>query len=168
MSGVVRGAGFVLPCALMCVALLFGCKKTGERGETLFSSEGAAALESADKKNSTKIDIDLTKMNYNMASAQIFNMMIETERYLGKRVRLSGKFYSAFDENNGMRHYSVLMWDATACCQTGLQFLFPDAKSYPDDFPAEMADVTLTGILSLKELNGMDYLYIDCESLLPL
>lgn len=146
-----------------------GCQKKQNNGITLvplndckdasedFDSATACPLEIK------KIDVDLSMLNYNIASAQIFNMLIETDSYLGKTVRIKGQFFSTYDEENKMRHYSVLIWDATACCQTGLQFIPRGNPVYPDDFPEEMADMEVTGILRMKLLNGMDYLYIDCE-----
>ena len=146
-----------------------GCQKKLNNGITLvplndykdagedFDSATAGPLEIK------KIDVDLSMLNFNIASAQIFNMLIETDSYLGKTVRIKGQFFSTYDEENKMRHYSVLIWDATACCQTGLQFIPRGNPVYPDDFPEEMADMEVTGILRMKLLNGMDYLYIDCE-----
>lgn len=153
---------------LACI-VFSGCQKKQNNGITLvplndckdagedFDSATAGPLEIK------KIDVDLSMLNYNIASAQIFNMLIETDSYLGKTVRIKGQFFSAYDEENKMRHYSVLIWDATACCQTGLQFIPRGNPVYPDDFPEEMADMEVTGILRMKLLNGMDYLYIDCE-----
>ena len=155
---------FVLTCLVFA-----GCQKKQNNGITLeplndfnradedFDSTTAGPLEIK------KVDIDLSMLNYNIASAQIFNMLIETDSYLGKTVRIKGQFFSNYDEDNKVRHYSVLIWDATACCQTGLQFIPRGNPVYPDDFPEEMADMEITGILRMKLLNGMDYLYLDCE-----
>ncbi len=155
---------FVLVCLVFS-----GCQKKQNNGIALepltdfnkadedFDSATAGPLEIK------KVDIDLSMLNYNIASAQIFNMLIETDSYLGKTVRIKGQFFSNYDEDNKVRHYSVLIWDATACCQTGLQFIPRGNPVYPDDFPEEMADMEVTGILRMKLLNGMDYLYLDCE-----
>lgn len=35
--------------------------------------------------------------------------------------------------------------DATACCAQGLEFVCRDDKTYPDDYPARGADITVTG-----------------------
>lgn len=112
-----------------------------------------------------KVDLDLSKLNYNLAYAQIFEIMINVDKYLGKTVKIKGNFYSSFDEELLVRHYSVLIWDATACCQTGLQFILRGDHEYPADFPEEMSEIEVTGTLCIKDFNGMDYIYLDVESL---
>ena len=131
------------------------CKDAGED----FDSATAGPLEIK------KIDVDLSMLNFNIASAQIFNMLIETDLYLGKTVRIKGQFFSTYDEDNKVRHYSVLIWDATACCQTGLQFILRGEHEYPADYPEEMCEIEITGTLCIKDFNGMDYIYLDVESL---
>ncbi|MGN0740755.1 MAG: hypothetical protein ACI4LX_11350 [Treponema sp.] len=97
------------------------------------------------------VDIDFTKFNYNMSYAQIFQMMIEPEKYIGKKIKIRGSFYIA--ENEGRRFYSVLNFDSTACCSTGFIFELQEDLTYPDDFPAEFTTIEVTGIYEKKQLN---------------
>lgn len=157
--------------------LLIGCPvKKSSSGNTLdfermsdSENEINLAVESDDKpvksSDGKKIDLDLSKLNYNLAYAQIFEIMINIDKYLGKTVKIKGNFYSSFDEDLLVRHYSVLIWDATACCQTGLQFILRGEHEYPADYPEEMCEIEITGTLCIKDFNGMDYIYLDVESL---
>lgn len=99
-----------------------------------------------------KVDYDLTNMNYNMLSAITFEMLVEPEKYTDKTVKISGQFYTEVE--NDIRYYSVIIWDATLCCPAGMDFIPPDTMSFPEDFPAEEAQITVTGILRENAEDG--------------
>ncbi|MBR4179177.1 MAG: hypothetical protein IKR45_00610 [Treponema sp.] len=102
--------------------------------------------ESEPKQEPTpKIDYDLTNMGYNMLSGITFEMLIEPEKYVDKTVKISGQFYTEVEE--GIRYYSVIVWDATLCCPAGMDFIPPETMQFPDDFPAAETQITVTGIL---------------------
>lgn len=98
-----------------------------------------------------KIDLDFTKMNYNMASSVIFEMLIEPEKYLNKTVKIDGQFETSVYEGN--RYFAVINWDLTGCCPSGLNFIPPDSMIYPYDFPEAGAFVTVTGAMK-EAFNG--------------
>ena len=98
-----------------------------------------------------KIDLDFTKMNYNMASSVIFEMLIEPEKYLNKTVKIDGQFETSVYEGN--RYFAVINWDLTGCCPSGLNFIPPDSMIYPYDFPEAGAFVTVTGTMK-EAFNG--------------
>ncbi len=140
--------------------VLVGCQKKAVVQQVPVPAQNTEVKE---KSKRPKIDLDMTKLNYNMVSSLIFNMMVESEKYLGKRIKIAGKFYSEFDEDNLIRHYSVLIWDNTACCQVGLQFIREGDYEFPKDYPEQMTPVEISGIYSIKEINGMDYVYLACD-----
>ena len=104
-----------------------------------------------------KIDYDLTNMGYNMLSGITFEMLIEPEKYVDKTVKISGQFYTEVEE--GIRYYSVIIWDATLCCPAGMDFIPPETMQFPDDFPTEETQITVTGILreNVEEGNLLFY-----------
>lgn len=106
-----------------------------------------------------KIDIDLTKCSYTMASAIIFDMLLSQNDYLGKRIKIKGQFWANEDDSN--QFFAVLMYDATACCQTGLTFKDKNRR-YPEDYPAQLEEIEITGVYTKEEIDGMSYAYIDC------
>lgn len=107
-----------------------------------------------------KIDIDLTKCSYTMASAIIFDMLLSQNDYLGKRIKIKGQFWANEDDSN--QFFAVLMYDATACCQTGLTFKDKNRR-YPEDYPAQLEEIEITGVYTKEEIDGMSYAYIDCS-----
>lgn len=104
-----------------------------------------------------KIDYDLTNMGYNMLSGITFEMLIEPEKYVDKTVKISGQFYTEVEE--GIRYYSVIIWDATLCCPAGMDFIPPETMQFPDDFPTAETQITVTGILreNVEEGNLLFY-----------
>lgn len=108
-----------------------------------------------------KVDIDFTKMNYNMVSAKLFNVLIDSEKYLGKSIRFRGQYFVTEEESVGQQMHSVLIYDSTACCQTGLQFELSEGL----DYPAEKTEIEITGKLAYREVNSMDYYYVACNDI---
>ena len=109
-----------------------------------------------------KFDYDFTKMNYNMATAVVFDMMVSPGDYENKSVKITGQFASEVHE--GERLYAVIMWDATGCCPTGLSVVPLGEKKYPQDFPPEGSQVTVTGKMKSIEMFGGWSLCLVAES----
>jgi len=122
----------------------------------------------ADTKSTTaptKIDLDLTKMSATMIYTTIFDMLVMPEDYVEKNIKLKGWFETYTDQLTGEIFYAVVVPDATACCQQGLEFVWLGDHKYPEDFPKEGADLTVTGIYKLIENDGITYNYIEASSL---
>ena len=111
--------------------------------------------------NNTNIDIDLTKMSATMIYAEVFNMLIEPEKYENKRVKMRG-YFTIYNENTNDEVYSVIVPDATACCQQGIEFFY----NFENTKPAQNADIIVTGIFKVHTMqNGITYNYINAESI---
>ena len=52
------------------------------------------------------VDIDLTRYSATMLYAEVFNMMMEPERYEGKKIRMAGTFDMFEYEADGRTHQS--------------------------------------------------------------
>ena len=116
------------------------------------------------QKNTEKIDLDLTKMSATMIYSTIFDMLIMAEDYIEKNIKVKGWFETYVDTETGELYYAVIVPDATACCQQGLEFVWPGEHTYPDDFPKPGEDITVTGIYKLIETDGVSYTYLEANS----
>ena len=116
------------------------------------------------QKNTEKIDLDLTKMSATMIYSTIFDMLIMAEDYIEKNIKVKGWFETYVDTETGKLYYAVIVPDATACCQQGLEFVWPGEHTYPDDFPKPGEDITVTGIYKLIETDGVSYTYLEANS----
>lgn len=112
---------------------------------------------------SSDVDLDISKMSATMVYAEIFNMIIEPERYVGKTIRIKGQFYVYEKEdqepyvNGSSRVYACVIQDATACCAQGLEFRLEKEMNYPEDFPELYSIVTVVGTYFSEEINGIEY-----------
>ncbi len=108
-------------------------------------------------KPSGGIDIDLTEMGADMVYATVSQMMTDPEAYIGQKVKMGGKYYSTFYEPTQQYYFYVLISDAMACCQNGLEFVWGDGSHvYPDEYPPEETEVTVTGIFETYKDNPDD------------
>ena len=109
-------------------------------------------------------DIDLTRLSATMVYAQVFNMIVEPEKFEGKTVKMRGQFkVYPMDKNENV--YAVVISDATACCQQGLEFKWQGEHAYPADYPPEGSEIEVTGTFKTGQTSdGFDYFYIESDS----
>ncbi len=111
--------------------------------------------------SSSKPDFDLTKMSATMIYSTIFDMLIMPEEYVEKVIKVKGWFETYTNPESGELFYAVVVPDATACCQQGLEFIWPGDHHYPADFPDPGQDVTVTGRYKLVDKDGFAYNYLE-------
>ena len=112
--------------------------------EQAVAANEATSAKSALASDGTKIDYDLSEMNSNMVYSQVFNMMIEPEIYDDKVIKMRGNFavYPNSPTANGGTSYAVIISDALACCQQGIEFKW----DFGDKLPKEGDIITVTGV----------------------
>ena len=111
--------------------------------------EKKSYAEGIDAKNGD-IDVDLTLLNPVMTYSQVYDMVMNPDLYMGKKVRACGTF--AHTEEDGKHYYAVIVKDATACCSQGIEFVLPGEHKYPDDYPELDTELSVTGTFdSYKE-----------------
>ena len=117
-----------------------------------------ASMASAQQKKAAKVDIDLTKVSQTFIYSQIFNMMSEPESYLGKTIKIKGTFasYDLPPEFGRKKAFAVVILDATACCQQGIEFVWEGYHQYPKDYPKEGSSITVTGVFQMYKVQGYD------------
>lgn len=108
------------------------------------------------------IDIDLTTMNSDMVYSTVYQMMANTPEFEGKVVRMEGSYYASYDEGTKQTYFFVIIKDATACCQQGLEFIWGDGSHvYPDEYPSDGSEVIVTGTFESYKDNPNDvYSYV--------
>lgn len=115
-------------------------------------------------QTSGELDVDLTTLSSTMVYSEVYNMMYEPNRYVGKRIKMDGQFAVYEDSNTGAVYTACIIMDATACCSQGLEFVLAGEKTYPDDYPELGAEITVTGIFQLYDENGTTYCHlVDAE-----
>lgn len=110
------------------------------------------------------VDYDLTAMNSDMVYSTVYQMMTDPEAYVGKTVRMNGAYIVNYWESTDTYYHCVLIKDAQACCQQGIEFVWGDGNhKYPDDYPEENAEVLVTGTFETYKEDGDTNLYCRLE-----
>lgn len=104
----------------------------------------------------SEYDVDLTTLNPNMVYAQVYDMVSDSEKYVGKSVKARGTF-AYYKEDDGRELFAVIIKDATACCAQGIEFVLDGDYKYPDDYPELDAEITVTGKFNFYEENRFRY-----------
>ena len=103
----------------------------------------------------TDVEIDLSKMNADLAYAFIFQIIVEPEKYEGKTVRMNGTYEAYYDNAPYGRHDYCIITDVLACCAQGLEF---ESQKVPGIEPGQK--ITVSGKLKLCDAvspDGMEY-----------
>lgn len=142
-------------------------KKEVNKKEVAGDAGKGKSSKSKSKASSNKIDVDLNNLNANVVYSQVFLMMTEPDKFIGKRIRMSGQFnvYAAQEGNpSGVtEYYAIIIADAQACCQQGIEFVWP-GHTYPEGFPEVKSNASVTGIFEVYEENGKKYCRLVADS----
>lgn len=142
-------------------------KKDVSKKEVAGDAGKGKSSKSKSKASSNKIDVDLNNLNANVVYSQVFLMMTEPDKFIGKRIRMSGQFnvYAAQEGNpSGVtEYYAIIIADAQACCQQGIEFVWP-GHTYPEGFPEVKSNASVTGIFEVYEENGKKYCRLIADS----
>ena len=111
----------------------------------------ACVVSFAKDTDSQKIDINLARMSGTMVYAQVYKMVTEPVKFIGKRVKMKGVFSSYYDEETKKRYYGCVIADALACCSQGLAFELAQERKFPEEFPAEGAAIIIVGDFEMEE-----------------
>lgn len=139
--GTTRGGRLSAPAALiltLCLALpLAAWGASGPQG-----------------RKGVKVDLDLTGFNGLMAYSGLFNIFSDPDPWVGKVIKIKGRFETDQDPETGVRYFGVSIVDDSACCALGLDFVLRERYRYPEDYPAEGADVTVAGKFDIYQEGG--------------
>ena len=146
-------------------------KKEVNKKEVAGDAGKGKSSKSKSKTKGNKIDVDLNNLNANVVYSQVYLMMTEPDKFIGKRIRMSGQFnvYAAQEGNpSGVtEYYAIIIADAQACCQQGIEFVWP-GHTYPEGFPEVKSNASVTGIFEVYEENGKKYCRLIADSVEPL
>lgn len=146
-------------------------KKEVSKKEVAGDAGKGKSSKSKSKTKGNKIDVDLNNLNANVVYSQVFLMMTEPDKFIGKRIRMSGQFnvYAAEEGNpSGVtEYYAIIIADAQACCQQGIEFVWP-GHTYPEGFPEVKSNASVTGIFEVYEENGKKYCRLIADTVEPL
>ena len=103
------------------------------------------------------VDIDLTVLSSTVVYSEVYNMVSTPENYIGKTVKMDGKFALYHDEAADKYYFACIIADATACCSQGIELVLTDDYTYPDDYPAEGGDICVVGVFDTYQEGEYTY-----------
>ena len=110
------------------------------------------------------VDVDLTTLSSTMVYAEVFNMMMSPDDYIGKTIRMTGIFTVYQDPETNQVYCGVIVEYATACCAQGFDLVMPEDLSYPQDYPDPESEITVVGTLQADrtlEEHGIIFLRLE-------
>lgn len=116
------------------------CSKNSDKNENPNSKSTTKATEITTEAKS--VDLDLTQLSSTLIYSEVYNMLITPDDYKGKNIKMKGLFNQYTDEQTGKTYNAVIIPDATACCQQGLEFELSD-KTNPNF--EQGAEITVVG-----------------------
>lgn len=117
------------------------------------------------------VDHDLSNMNANMIFAEIFNLVLMPDEFIGRTFRMKGNFAVYVNEASGNKYFSIIIPDATQCCQQGIDIICLGDMKYPEDFPKIGSEIMVTGqfnSITTDEGLSFNYLVMSEEDFIPL
>lgn len=123
--------------------------------------------ENTGSSDDPSVDIDLTKLSSTMVFSEVYNMMVSPEQYMGKMVKAEGSFQVYQDPDTKKNYYAVVIADATACCQQGLEFIWNGEHAYPDDYPEQESEIEITGVFQSYQEGSSTYYYLLVDDVKP-
>ena len=104
-----------------------------------------------------------------MIYVQVYNMMQAPDDYLGQTIKVNGTYFPLFYEQTGKYYHYVMIKDAQACCQNGIEFVWDEwTHVYPDEYPAENTEIQIVGTYDVYEEEGYNYYHIDIDEIIVL
>lgn len=128
-----------------------------ERVEAIEPVEEMQSEMSEEENHSEEFDVDLTLLSSTMVYSEVYNMMTESDDYIGKSVKMQGAFSVYQNEVTGQLYFACIVSDATACCAQGIEFELEGDYSYPEDYPEIGKNIEVSGIFETYEEDGYYY-----------
>ena len=126
--------------ALVLALSFVACSKNSDKNDNSNSKSTTKATETTTEAKS--VDLDLTQLSSTVVYSEVYNMLITPDDYKGKIIKMKGQFNQYTDDETGKIYNSVIIPDATACCQQGLEFELSD-KTNPNF--EQGAEITVVG-----------------------
>lgn len=101
--------------------------------------------------------LDLTALSSTMVFAEVYSIMSHPDEYIGRVIKMKGPYYSLFYDETGFFYHYVVIEDATACCQQGIEFVWSGEHAYPDDYPDDQTIIEVTGTFGTYDELGESY-----------
>jgi len=116
-------------------------------------------------RDAVHVDVDLTVLSETVLSAELMNIIVNSDDYIGKTIRVAGTYFYIFYEPTGQIYHYVITKQGDACCQEGLEFIWNGEHVFPDDYPATGTPIELIGVFSRDESESIRFFYLATDDI---
>lgn len=141
--------------ALVLALSFVACSKNSDKNDNSNSKSTTKATKTTTEAKS--VDLDLTQLSSTVVYSEVYNMLITPDDYKGKIIKMKGQFNQYTDDETGKIYNSVIIPDATACCQQGLEFELSD-KTNPNF--EQNTEITVVGTFDTYSDGKFLYCYL--------
>lgn len=124
--------------------------------QTQEMQEEETQAQTLQQTTATNFDYDLTQMSSTVVYSQVTDMTMVPEEYVGKTIKMEGRFEVYGDPNKEDPYVACIVNDATACCSVGLRFVLTGDYTSAD-FPLNGSDIVITGVFQTYEYQGYTF-----------
>lgn len=146
--------------AALCL-LLTACSPSPAASEAASVSAPPATATPAPTPEQDTVEVDLTGLSSTMVFAEVAAMVRAPEDYVGKTVRMQGQL-AVYEANPALGidyFYTVVIEDATACCQQGLEFIWEGGE-----LPEAGTELVVTGTYEEYDCGGFPSYHIVAQT----
>ena len=108
------------------------------------------------------VDIDLLTLTADLRYAQVYDMCVNPDAYVGKVVKAQGLYSYWKNEETGAEYKTVIITDALACCAQGIEFKEVAGQRLPIPYTgqedASGCELTATGVFGYYVEDGNVYI----------
>ena len=160
----VKKAAVFAASAFLCVSLS-PCRPDAAQMDIPAAPEEGAPTEDAsgEEPGYDEVDIDLTVMSKTMVYAEVTNILLKPEKYIGKTIKMKGPVvtYKTKNTDGSPRYdFAVIIEDATACCQKGMEFELYGITREPDNYPEDDTRITVAGTFESYDAGRYVYYHV--------
>jgi len=128
--------------SMIIIVLIAGC------------ASGEASRNAAIDRDAVHVDVDLTSLSATVLSAEMMNIIVNSQNYLGQTIRVSGTYDYVIHEPTGEFYHYIITVQGDECCREGFEIILNGDNIGPDDYPARGNPIQVDGVFSRYEGNA--------------
>lgn len=111
------------------------------------------------------VDEDLSLLSGTMIYSRVYDIMMNPEEFIGKTMKIHGVLSKEYIEEENKYFYAILITDAMACCQQGIEFQPVDADLVDENLEVGIL-IEIQGVFEKYKSNDLTYYYLKIDHFL--
>ena len=112
-----------------------------------------------------RVDVDLTVLSRTIVYAEMYNMMTNPGKYMGKVIKANGSYSPFYYAEADKYYHYLIIADAGGCCEQGFEFIWNAGRTPPGDYPEAKKEIEVVGMFASYEERGYTRYYLATDSI---